>query len=208
MPTPTPETEKPKPETEKPKPEPETEPKPTPETEKPKPEPETEPKPTPETEIPKKDPSKSPTVNTQPNDDLGPGPSTNNGVGATTSTADQPTNSNHYETVEEYRQDVEELKVINQEQKTGNDPSIPSTPPTATAPVANVDSNVNAQPSTQPVTVDNNGDTGSVVKEPSGEVVKVEPINTPTPVAPLAVAADTGQAISDSPGEAWGGPAD
>ena len=167
-----------------PQPTPQPKPKPNPETEtqpetQPQTQPETQPQTQPETQpqsetnppMPKKDPKESPTVNTQPNDDPGPGPATSNGDGATTSTADQPTNSDHYPSVEDYQKEVEELGTINQEQKTGDDPSIPSTPPTATDSGANVGDNANETPNAQPVTVDNNGDVGN-----GGAV-----INTPTP---------------------------
>lgn len=129
---------------------------------------------------PVKKPKDSTTVNTQPNDDPSPSTSTNNGVGATTSTADQPTNSNHGSN-SDYNKAIGDLKDTNATQKTGSDSNTPSTP----APT----------PSTH---VDNNGDKGN-----GGA-----PINTPTTVTPPATVADTGQAISDSPGEAWGGPAD
>ena len=109
-----------------------------------------------------------------------PSTSTNNGVGATTSTADQPTNSNHGSN-SDYNKAIGDLKDTNATQKTGSDSNTPSTP----APT----------PSTH---VDNSGDKGN-----GGA-----PINTPTTVTPPATVADTGQAISDSPGEAWGGPAD
>ena len=151
-----------------------------PETNPPRREEQPETNPQPETSAPKKDPSKTPKVNTEPNDDPGPGSSTNNGVGATTSTADQPTNSTSYETPQEYAKVVEELADINANQATGADDNTPTTA---------------SPPST---TVDNNGDTGN-----GGA-----PINSPTTVAPPAEVADTGQAISDNPGEAWGGPPD
>ena len=131
---------------------------PTPQT-NPKPDPtpsggDGDPTPTPTpTPTPKKDPSKSPKINTEPNDDPGPGTSTNNGAGATTSTADQSTNSNHM-TDNQYREEVNDLKEVNQSQKTGSDSNTPSTP----APT----------PSTR---VENNGDNGNGSAS----------INTPTP---------------------------
>ena len=128
-----------------------------------------------------KDPNKAPKENTEPNDDPGPGPSTNNGVGATESTADRPTNSNHG-SYPDYQDDIKDLEEINQSQSTGSDPSTPSTP--APSPGANVD---------------NNGDSGTETSAP---------INNPTPVAPPATEAGSGEPINSSPGEAWGGPAD
>ena len=150
---------------------------------KPSPDPEPEPKPDPDPEPSyNKDPNKSPEENTEPDNDPGTGSSTNNGSGSTTSTADQPTNSTSYNSYTDYRNDVNELADTNQNQKTGSDPSTPSTPaPTSTT------------------TVDNNGTTGTSTSAP---------INTPTPVTPPATVADSGEPISSSPGEAWGGPAD
>ena len=127
-----------------------------------------------------KDPNKAPKENTEPNDDPGPGPSTNNGVGATESTADQPTNSNHM-TYEEYQNEVNNLAETNRSQQTGSSSSTPSTQPSAGT------------------KVDNNGDTGTSTSAP---------INNPTPVAPTATEADTGEKIDATPGEAWGGPSD
>ena len=165
-------------------PQPEPQPQPNPQPGK-DPNPQTDPQPgngdnPPPSITPKKDPSKSPKINTEPNDDPGPGPNTNNGVGSNTAPADQPTNSNHGSN-SDYNKAIGDLKDTNATQKTGSDSNTPSTP----APT----------PSTH---VDNNGDKGN-----GGA-----PINTPTTVTPPATVADTGQAISDSPGEAWGGPAD
>ena len=131
---------------------------------------------------PQKDPGKSPTVNTQPYDDPGPGSSTNNGAGATTSTADQPSNSNHGSN-QDYNEAINDLKEVNQNQQTGSSSSTPSTP--APAPE---------------VHIDNNADTGGGSNS--------APINESTPVTPPATVADTGASISDNPGEAWGGPPD
>lgn len=177
-PNPTPTPDKPTPSNPTPTPDKPTPvpPTPTPVPATPTPVPST-PTPTP-TPVPKKDPSKSPQTNTEPNDDPGPGPNTNNGTD--TAPADLPTNSNHM-TDEEHRETVQELKEINQIQKTGNDGNTPSIP----APT----------PDTH---VDNNGDSGN-----GGS-----PINTPTAVTPPSTVAETGQAISDNPGEAWGGPPD
>ena len=106
-------------------------------------------------------------------------------------------------------------KWINQEQKTGNDPSTPSTPANATGgndgnASVSIDNNINEKPSTppEPVHVDNNGDTGGSVKDSGGGTVEIAPINEPTEVTAPAVVAETGQAISEDPGEAWGGPPD
>ena len=95
---------------------------------------------------------------------------------------DQPTNSREYDSYDDYRRDMEELEETNRTQRTGNDSSKPS----------------KSKP-TEDTTVDNNGDSGT--KDSA-------PINNPTQVSEPAKEADTGNAISDSPGEAWGGPPD
>ena len=154
------------------------------------------PQPTP-TPAPQPDPyNKDKTQGTQgdvvaPNDDPGPGPSTNNGVGATESTQDQPTNSNHLDSYEEYKEEVKELAKVNTEQKTSQDNNTPTVPKEEVA--KQLTGNESA-----PVNVDNNGDTGN-----GGA-----PIDEPTPVTAPAVAADTGEAINDSPGGEWEGPPD
>lgn len=158
-----------------------TTPKKTPDptpTPKPTPTPEPTPDPTPEYN---KDPNKAPKENTEPNDDPGPGENTNNGKDATESTKDQPTNSNHYDSYDDYQKDVQELKETNETQKTGGDSNEPSTP----AP-------------TKDTKVDNNADKGTG----NGG------IDTPTQTQKPATEAGTGNAINDSPGEAWEGPAD
>lgn len=165
-------------------PEPTPEPTPDPSTPEPTPTPPT-PTPAPPTPTPTpqytKDPSKATPVNTEPGDDPGPDEDTNAGPGATESPKDQPTNSNKI-TYPEYVEEIRELEKVNQSQKTGDDPSTPSTP----------------KPSTD-TKVDNNGDTGT---ENSA------PINNPTQVTEPAKEAGSGNAISDSPGEPWGGPPD
>ena len=174
-----------------PQPTPEPTPQPTPEpTPTPMPEPTPEPTPTPPPY------NKDKTKGTQgeivaPNDDPGPGPDTNNGVGATESTKDQPENSNHYDSYEQYKENMEELEKINKEQKTGKDDNTPSTSKEEAAKQLTGDS-------TAPVTVDNNGDKGTGYGS----------IDKPTEVTEPAKAADTGESISDSPGGAWGGPLD
>ena len=190
-PTPTP---KPTPEpTPTPKPTPEPTPTPTPEP-TPTPTPEPTPTPTPEpTPTYNKDPNKAPSENTEPNNNPGPGKDTNTGVGSQNSSADLPTNSDHFSTYDEYREAVEELDIINGGQKEGGDPNTPSTVPTAppTGP--------SQTPAPTPeVTVDNNGDKGTG----NGS------IDDPTPTQPPAQAADTGEDISPTPGDAWGGPPD
>lgn len=70
-----------------------------------------------------KDPSLS--DNSGKNDDPGPGPDTNNGEGAQYSAKDSDSNSDHL-TPTEYEKAIEDLTVINDDQKTGNDDSNPS----------------------------------------------------------------------------------
>lgn len=127
-----------------------------------------------------KDPNKAPSENTEENDDKGPGPDTNNGVGATTSTQDNPNNSAYYDSYDDYRRDMDEMENINQNQRTGNDSNTPS---------SGGGSSTN---------VDNNADNGTG----NGG------INTPTPVQDSAQTSDGHNVTDDSPGEAWGGPPD
>ncbi len=68
-----------------------------------------------------KDPAKDKTKGTQgdlvkPNDDKGPGPDTNNGVGANESKAEEHPNSTDCNNYEEYKKQVEELNNINNNQ--------------------------------------------------------------------------------------------
>ena len=105
-----------------------------------------------------------------PNDDPDAGPDTNAGVGATAAPADQPDNSNHFDSYDDYREQIDGLAEINESQKTGDEPSVPST----VVPDAKVDNTSGGN------------------------------INTPTPVTSPATVADTGKAIADDPGGAWG----
>ena len=94
-----------------PNPDPSPDPKPNPD---PKPDPDPQPDPDPGY-------NKDKTKGTQgdlvaPNDNKGPGEDTNNGKGATTSTKDQPTNSNHM-TYDEYKEAIDEIKEANEAQK-------------------------------------------------------------------------------------------
>ncbi len=192
-PKPDPEPEpKPEPQPEpqpEPKPEPQPEPKPEPQPE-PQPEPKPEPKPEPE---PDPDPVKDPTQGTQvlPNDDPGPGPDTNNGVGATTSTEEKPTNSTNM-SQEEYKETIEELKEANEISREAGEPNTPSYDPKVEE--IQVTEETSGQSSTT-ITVDNNADTGNPDSPGSTS------IDTPTPVQDSSVA-------DDSPGEAWDGPPD
>lgn len=70
-----------------------------------------------------KDPNKATYNNLEPNDDPGPGPDTNNGKGATTSKADRDSNSNHYNSYEEYEKEIQNKKDINNNQKKDSNPS-------------------------------------------------------------------------------------
>ncbi|MBR3229060.1 CPBP family intramembrane metalloprotease [Candidatus Saccharibacteria bacterium] len=162
-----------------PTPAPTPQPQPTP-TPTPTPEPETEPETGPHR------PPKDPTQGTQgnvvaPNDDTGPGPDTNSGVGSTTSSADRPDTSTSYSSYDEYASAIDELESINSTQRVGGNSNAPSTPATSTN--TNVDNNA----------VSGNGGAG---------------VDTPTATSPLATNAATGETISNSPAEAWGGPLD
>ena len=89
-------------------------------------------------------PPKDPTQGTQgdpvkPNDNPGPGPDTNNGVGAQTSKVDRDDTSTSYSSYDKYREEMNNLEKINETQKTGSDNNNPA----------------------QNVNVDNNGDKGT-----------------------------------------------
>ena len=111
------------------------------------------PTPTPDNPKNMKDPSKIPKKNTEPNDDKGPGPNTNNPSDPNHSTKDTKDSSTSM-TYDDYKKNVDNLKDTNKNQKTGSDSNTPSTP--------------KPSPNTN---VDNNGDKGN-----GGA-----PINTPTP---------------------------
>ncbi len=167
-----------------PKPEPQPEPKPEPQPE-PKPEPQPEPKPEPQPEP--EDPPKDSTQGTQviSNDDPGPGPDTNNPSNPTTSTAEQPTNSNNM-TQEEYKEAIQELKEVNETQKEGGDDNTPSYTPPATTKETSGGQTITVVP-----TEDNNGDTGN-----GGDNIDVY-TNT-----------DTSSVANDEFGGTWDGPPD
>lgn len=120
---------------------------------------------------PKKDPSQGSKINTEPNKGKGKGSVPTPPKNGTTKQKDS----------KEYNKAVQEMKKVQETQKTGSDSNTPSTPPPT--------------PSTK---VDNNGDKGTG----HGGA------NTPTPVQDKAREADTGKPIDDTPGEKWEGPAD
>lgn len=123
-----------------------------------------------------KDPTKAPKKNTEPNDDKGPGPNTNNGPGAQRSTKDQPTNSDHM-TLPNYKSEINKIKDINNNQQKAGDPNTPTTPkPT---------------PSTQS---DNNGDKGTG----NGGADTATPTQAPAKQ-------ENGQEITTKPAGQWGG---
>ena len=128
-----------------------------------------------------KDPSKAPKENTEPNDDPGPGPNTNTGAGSQHSSEDQDTNSDHYQSYDDYRNDINDLEDTNDNQRQGGDSNTPST-----------------QPPSSDTNVDNNGDRGTG----NGS------IDDPTPTQPPAQGADGTDISDDQPGGAWGGPPD
>ena len=131
-----------------------------------------------------KDPTKGTPVGE--NKGGGPGPDTNNGVGAVWSTEEEPTNSLH-EDLDDYWEDIAELK---EPQKEAGDPNTPTYTPPSPAP---------KQPAaTDPPKVDNNGDKGTG----NGGADK------PTPVAPDVTYTDpkTGGTKSfddEDAGEEW-----
>lgn len=141
-------------------PQPEPDPKPTPDPD-PKPTPDPEPEPEPEYN---KDPEKAPQTKTESNNDPKSGSSTNNGVGATESPADQPTNSTT-DSYEEYVEDIAGLEEINQNQSTGSDDDTPSTPaPSADTTADNNGSAINDYtPAAPPAEV---AETGEAISSP------------------------------------------
>lgn len=122
------------------------------------------------------------------NDNPGPGPSTNNGVGAMYSSEEQPSNS-AFDTYEEYQQEMQELAEVNANQAVGGDPNTPSYTPPGTN---------NGGGTT---TVDSNADSGTG----NGG------IDAGTPTHNTNVDSDVGgsTSTSDDPvGTEWGGPPD
>ena len=156
---------------------PEPSPSPTP-TPTPTPEPEPEPE-------PKKDPSKSKVL---PNDDDGPGENTNSG--GRESTKDKPTNSNHM-TYPEYKNEIEKLKEINENQRVGGDSNEPSTP---TPPNTTVKSNAE----------DGTGNGGVDAPTPVKEPAKAAETKQQTGGA----ITETGQPITSESMGHWAGPDD
>lgn len=139
------------------------------------------PTPTPTTPTNPKDPTKG----TQgevvgPNDNPGPGPDTNNGVGSQYSSEQTDDGSIFVPTYDEYKDIVENLEEINEDQKEGGDSNTPTVTPSAGT------------------NVDNNGDKGTG----NGS------IDTPTQVTKPATTNDGESVTSDGAGEAWGGPPD
>ena len=89
--------------------------------------------------IKKKNPTDG--IDTLPNDDPGPGPKTIDPSDPSHSTEDLPTNSNH-ESLDDYKDDMSELKDINDHQKEGGDSNTPST--SASSSDTKVDSNADS----------------------------------------------------------------
>ena len=125
-----------------------------------------------------KDPTQG-TQDVEPNDDPGPGPDTNNGIGAQNSTKDQPENSDHFDSYDQYRETIQHLDTVN---------TVQETPSNTNSPSVQIDT-----PANQPVHIDN-GSGGN--------------INEPTTVTTPATVAETGEQITTNPGGAWGGPPD
>lgn len=133
------------------------------------------PKPTPSNNK-KKDKTKGTSV--LPNDTSGPGPNTNNGVGAQYSSEDEPTNSNHM-TYNEYEHRMDVLEEINDTQQTPD----------------NADNSPTYEPPAS-VTEDNNGDNG----------YGWGGADDPTPVHEDAHPVDNSPVTSSDGDGAWGGP--
>ncbi len=142
----------------------------------------TPPDPTPT--VPQKDPTQGTPVGR--NDTPGPGPNTNNGVGAQTSSADQSTNSGSM-TLPEYHETMQDLADTNANQSVGGDANMPSAPPPAAS--THVDSNADA----------GTGHGGADTPTPVSEPVHVE--------APSGQTETIDNTPSDPAGE-WGGPPD
>ena len=151
----------------------EAEPEPTP-----TPDPKPDPKPEPDPE-PVKDPSKLTPINTEPNDNKGPGENTIDPSDLNHSTKDRDDNSTSYSNYDEYKDQMDHLAEVNETQKVGGDSNQPSTEtPSGT-------------------TVDNNADKGTG----NGGIDKL------TSKSDLAETADTGEAItnnSSNAATAWG----
>ena len=130
------------------------------------------------------------------NDNPGPGENTNNGVGAVYSSEEGSKNS-VFDTYEEYKQEIQELIEVNEEQRVGGDPNTPST----TVPLST------SNGGGETVTVDSNADNGTG----NGG------IDVATPVHDTHVDSNLGgdgnntgnNTTSDDPvGTEWGGPPD
>ena len=125
---------------------------------------------------PKKDPSQLTPINTEPNDNTGPGENTIDPSDPNHSSKDRDDNSTSYPSYDAYREDMDHLADVNDNQRTGGDSNQPSTEtPTGT-------------------TVDNNAANGTG----NGGIDK------PTEVSKPAEEAGTGKPINDKPGDAWG----
>ncbi len=153
------------------------------------PDPEPTPAPTPTGDDPKDKSEGTQGELVQPNDDPGAGTSTNNGVGAQTS-SEEGENSSVKESYEDYQNHNNDLDSTNKTQAEGGDSNEPSYTPTPSSSSGG-----------GKVTVDNNGATGTG----NGSA------DTATPVTDPAKTSDGTTIENDSDvnaGEAWGGPPD
>ena len=123
-----------------------------------------------------KDPTKG--TNVGRNDVTGPGPDTNNGVGAQTSKVDLPTNSGSMSSVSEYKEAIQEIASANEHQTPGDNKPSTATPAGAE--------------------VSNNADKGTGYGG----------IDAGTTVTAPVTIASTGQQITSTAAGEWGGPSD
>ena len=127
-------------------------------------------------------PPKDPTHGTDVggNDTDGPGRDTNTGPGGQQSSAEQPTNSSSG-SYDDYQDTMEDLGSVNDDQRTGGDPSTPTVP---TSPGTTVDDN-------------------------SGSGTGHGGVDTPTPVSePVHIEVGGGTETPTEPAGEWGGPPD
>ena len=134
------------------------------------------PTPTPTPDEPKKDPSKLTPINTEPNDNTGPGENTIDPSDYNHSSKDRSDNSTSYPSYDAYREDMDHLADVNNNQRVGGDSNQPSTEtPSGT-------------------TVDNNGANGTGY----GGADAATPISQPAETT-------DGSAVTKSGGDgAWG----
>lgn len=118
--------------------------------------------PTPSGNDPMKDPSKLTTINTEPNDNKGPGENTIDPNDPNHSTKDRDDNSTSYDSYEQYREAMDHLAEVNETQKTGGDSNQASTEtPTGTTVDSNATSGTGNGGIDKPTPVDKPAETAS-----------------------------------------------